>query len=573
MRCILILVLVCWLPAVAAAQLTPGEVAVIAMAESDQSRGLAEYYVKARDLPPSQIFLLEGKPAATMRRAAWQNQARPAIRAWLRDNGLEEKIRCFVTTWDVPLRIGKRGSDAPQVVARQEFLTRARANLIKALAEAVKRLASLAPEKESSGEKPPGEQASGNESASGKSAAETTATAEPELATLIARFESAFAAAGKRMQASESEAEKKRLGVLLQRAFLAGGGINGLLQLATRKRPGSQFDPAKDPRLERLRGQLQGVMQGLKALESMADTTARDTQMLGLMQTASGLVGTIKWIDQQRQLLEKNETHASFDSELSLLHWPDYQLFRWQPNLLHYRYDHLVTLPPRPLIVARLEAPTYDLAKRLIDTAIATEKTGLGGKVYLDARGIKFDPAGDKRGSYGEYDQSLRDLAGRLKTHTKLEVVLDDQAKLFQDGDCPQAALYCGWYSLAKYVDAFDWRGGAVGYHLASAEATTLRTPGGKVWCNAMLEDGIGATLGPVHEPYLASFPLPDDFFSLLLTGRYTLAEVYYRTKPCNSWAMVLVGDPLYNPFKKNPLLSEDALPDRMKQGPAADAP
>ena len=68
----------------------------------------------------------------------------------------------------------------------------------------------------------------------------------------------------------------------------------------------------------------------------------------------------------------------------------------------------------------------------------------------------------------------------------------------------------------------------------------------------------------------LAAFPLPDDFFSVLLTGRYTLVETFYRTKPYNSWAMVLVGDPLYNPFKNNPQLSEDALPDRLKPKPLA---
>ena len=35
----------------ARAELTPDEVAVIAMAESDQSRRLAEYYAQARGIP------------------------------------------------------------------------------------------------------------------------------------------------------------------------------------------------------------------------------------------------------------------------------------------------------------------------------------------------------------------------------------------------------------------------------------------------------------------------------------------------------------------------------------------
>ena len=216
-------------------------------------------------------------------------------------------------------------------------------------------------------------------------------------------------------------------------------------------------------------------------------------------------------------------------------------------------------------MVSRLAAPRFEQALRLVDAAVETEKTGLEGKIYLDARGMKYDSQTDKLGSFGAHDQSLRDLALRLRQYTKLDVTLDDKPELFAQGACPDAALYCGWYSLGKYVDSFTWRPGAVAFHIASMEAQTLTTPGGSVWCNAMLERGVAATLGPVHEPFLASFPLPDDFFSLLLTGEYTLAETYYRTAPFSSWVMTLVGDPLYNPFKHHPALVEGNLPDRLK--------
>ena len=129
------------------------------------------------------------------------------------------------------------------------------------------------------------------------------------------------------------------------------------------------------------------------------------------------------------------------------------------------------------------------------------------------------------RGGYGEYDQSLRDLAERLGKHTKLDVVFDDKGPLFAAGNARTPRVYCGWYSLANYIDAFTWRPGAVGCHIASSEAVDLRQPGSRLWCPAMLERGVVATLGPTFEPYLSAFPLPDDFFPLLLTGRYTLAE------------------------------------------------
>jgi hypothetical protein len=60
-----------------------------------------------------------------------------------------------------------------------------------------------------------------------------------------------------------------------------------------------------------------------------------------------------------------------------------------------------------------------------------------------------------------------------------------------------------------------------------------------------------------VGEPYLHSFPPPDEFFSLLLTGRLPLLEVYFRTIPNLSWRQVMVGDPLYNPFRERPAFKD----------------
>ena len=129
--------------------------------------------------------------------------------------------------------------------------------------------------------------------------------------------------------------------------------------------------------------------------------------------------------------------------------------------------------------------------------------------------------------------------------------------------------MYCGWYSLGKYIDAFDWAPGAVGYHLASGEAATLHDATSQVWCKKMLEDGITATMGPVYEPYLASFPRPEEFFGLLLAGDLTLAECYWRTQPFTSWMQTLIGDPLYRPYKNNKVMKS---PEARAAAAAADA-
>lgn len=547
MRCTVTFLLLALSVSAARAELKPEEVAILAMAESPQSCKLAEHYAEVRGVPKAQILRLPGKPAVTLSREEWDKDVQPAIRTWLHENGLDAKIRCIVTCWDVPLKIDRRSTKAPAVVERHQELARARANGVKQVAGLLKALDELAP-----GEQP----------MPSRSALE----ADVALADLTAQFEPALQAAQQRIRAIKPDEERQKVHNTLERLFTHGAGLNGLVRAAAGGADAAKLQPEMRQRLEFLRGQVQGMSDGLQALGNLPGSAARDRQMFELLLKTNGILGVIQWIDQQQEIMKKNDTQASFDSELSLLHWPDYPAYGWQPNLLFYRYDQFALGRTHVLMVARLEAPTFERAMGLVDTAVAVEKTGLTGKVYIDARGISYNPASDKPGSYGQVDQSLRDLAELLKKHTKLDVVLDNEAKLFGEKACPDAALYCGWYSLAKYVDSFTWRPGAVGYHIASAEAETIRTPGSTLWCNAMLERGVCATLGPTFEPHLVAFPLPDDFFPLLLTGRYTLAEAYYRTVPLSSWAMVLVGDPLYNPFQKNPPLAEADLPERLRE-------
>jgi len=241
------------------------------------------------------------------------------------------------------------------------------------------------------------------------------------------------------------------------------------------------------------------------------------------------------------------ETHASVDSELSLVLFDSYDLYRWQPNMLkdEVRSSNSVTL-----MVSRLDGPDYDIIKGLVDKAITAEKNGLKGIAYIDSRGIT------SRNMYGHYDQSLRNLAAFTKSETEIPVIEERAAKLFAPGTCPQTAIYCGWYSVKKYVDAFDFVDGAIGYHIASFEAVSLRDPNSSQWCPAMLMDGITATLGPVAEPYLHTFPEPRAFFPKLYEGN-CLVEAYYSTTPVNSWQMLLIGDPLYRPFKVFPQKKE----------------
>jgi uncharacterized protein (TIGR03790 family) len=529
------------------AELTPDQVAIVAVQGSPSSREIAQYYAAARKIPESHICLIDVKPGADLARVAWEVEVRPAIRKWLLETDTNNQIRCLVTVWDVPLKIGKEPADVQN--ARDAYLLAERRGRFRRLLEQFAALAEIAPTDEPVSGEAPGENSSVEELANA-------------MKTALAQVEARIG------KISDLEQRKKSINDLMQ-SINRLGGLRGVLQVwENQLKSGADVTLELTGRVDETRGRLRGLAEGLTALDQLPEAVERDEQILAILEATDGLLGSVAWIDSQRQLRQKNETYASFDSELSLLLWPDYPLNRWQPNYLHYSLDKSPIRERRfTLMVSRLEAPTPELTRRLVDTAIQVEQTGLEGKIYLDARGLA-GPQNDRpnqRGSYGEYDQALRDLAGVLQENTDWKITLDNQAALFQDGDCPDTALYCGWYSLAKYVDAFDFRPGAVAYHLASSEATTLRDENSQVWCKRLLEDGVCATIGPVHEPYLAAFPRPDEFFVLLGTGKYSLVETYYRTKTFNSWVMVLVGDPLYRPFAARPLIKLESIPPKYR--------
>lgn len=240
----------------------------------------------------------------------------------------------------------------------------------------------------------------------------------------------------------------------------------------------------------------------------------------------------------------KTNSNASVDSELTLVRKDDYPLDKWvlNPYYLGFKDRWTGTARSEVLMTCRLDGPTEQVVKRVIDDSIQAEKDGLRGVAYFDARWK--DPGDQTVTGYALYDRSIHMAADFLEMENRISVTKEDTEDLFQPGDCPQAVLYCGWYRLANYLDAFDWQPGSVGYHIASQECQSLKR--GNYWCVKMLEDGICATIGPVAEPYVQSFPVPEIFFKYLTQGYLTLAEAYIISLPYLSWQMVLVGDPLY---------------------------
>ena len=255
----------------------------------------------------------------------------------------------------------------------------------------------------------------------------------------------------------------------------------------------------------------------------------------------------LKVLTDKISVLTRIKERASVDSELALLEAEPYTLSGWvkNPYFLGFQSSSNVIPKDKVLLVSRLDGPDASTVYRIIDDTLSAEKNGLKGKAYIDARWPL--PDGETGSGYQFYDASLHKAAQHIEK--RMEVVIDNKQALFKENCCGQAALYCGWYSLSRYIDSFEWQPGSIGYHMASNECSTLKNTESSVWCLKMLQHGIAAVIGPVYEPYIQGFPVPELFFSHLVEGYMSLGEAYLVSIPYLSWQMILVGDPLYQPF------------------------
>jgi len=246
---------------------------------------------------------------------------------------------------------------------------------------------------------------------------------------------------------------------------------------------------------------------------------------------------------------------AALDNELAavLREEPD-DLNRWQPNPLYLRGQNLTgAADPRALqmvYVMRLDGPDLKTITRMVEDAMATEMAGLEGPVFGDAMGL------DGNTGMAVADYSIRAAIDRL-SGAGFAATLDlNQADWRQPAggvgeQAAGAAFYIGWYDLQNFQDIFGKQGlarGAIAWHIASDEAVNLWDTNSKEWCINLMRRGAAVTLGPAFEPYVGAFPKAEVLVESLLTGR-TIAESYWLALPHVSWAMVILGDPLYRPF------------------------
>lgn len=523
------------LNASAAFALTPGDLIVVYNRNLVESKAVAEYYAQKRRVPWGQLLGVAVTTAEQMTRQDYDQNLLPPVRAAAKKLQAQGKAPALLLVYGLPLRV----LGPPETDADRAFRTLAAAKL----KEYQDLMGQMLRELDGVTGAPPAPRPA------------LTYPTGPLLEKTAAAIRRALEFLKTKPTAGEAPERRARAYSLLIRLM----GIAPEARLSMEKLAKAPPDERKLLQNQELLLWYLSLRQGLEEKKFLGILPDEALETATAICMANGVIGELEFWQEMNTVYQHPQTTAAVDSELTLALAPRHQLSKWLPNPFNARFDKfsaIAGIRQKTLMVGRLDGPTPEIARRLVDDALTVEAQGLQGVFYIDARGLQGD---DKYGGYAWYDHHLLQLYDLLKQRSTLKVVLDQNPDVFPPGSCPDAALYCGWYSLAKYVPAFKWVKGAVGFHVASAEATTLKQQGSNVWCKRMLEEGVAATLGPVAEPYLMSFPLPDEFFPLLMSGQKPLLEVYFRTLPQLSWMQILIGDPLYTPFKKNPALRPEA--------------
>jgi len=256
---------------------------------------------------------------------------------------------------------------------------------------------------------------------------------------------------------------------------------------------------------------------------------------------------------------------AAVDSELSLLAYGDYNINAYLPNplfrgsvdnavggLAQGRRRSAAVLGERRVIkVARLDGPKVADVLALIDHTLVAEERGLHGRAYVDLRG-----------PHAEGEAWMEQIAARAQALGFPTEVNREEGTFPASARFEKPVLYFGWY--AADVEGpfmrpmFRFEPGAIAVHMHSFSAATLRSES-KGWVGPLIARGAVATTGAVYEPYLQLMHRPNLMFEELAKGA-RLGDAAYAALPVLSWQNVLIGDPLYRPFKDK--LSEASAAD-----------
>jgi uncharacterized protein (TIGR03790 family) len=524
----------------AESQLIANQLGLVVNERSPESLELGSYYAAKRGVPENHILRISVDPTDNITRKDYETKIVLPLREQLEKNGIAGSVRALAIFYGVPLKVLALEPNADE----QEVLL----ENSNAAQEAILKLQSIVV---------------GISNIRGKKI-EPASIANISPQDLINKAVTAIKEFGEKPGPFANAEDENKFKLQLQTYITDISGLAGLSQSIQITDPSS---PA-GIEFEKLKGDIKRGKELLMAADRINSPKYRRTSMQ-LTKRLFGAVGVLQRAAAFAAIFSTHESDAAVDSELPLLWWDhnQYQVSSKIPSTFYHRSANLPTQPMLQilpvLMTSRLDGPSVSSVKKMIDDSITVEISGLKGDFYIDARGMAPDGT-----ELAKYDQKLRDLGWMFREDAGVSPqVQNTESRYSNKGDATNVALYIGWYKLRDYEDGFQFNPGSFGFHVASEEAANLHDPQEKGWCKNALERGISGTLGAVAEPYLDAFPQPVEFFGLLLSGRYTLAETYFLASPYMSWRMTLIGDPLYTPFKSKPLIKDSAFAKRSETG------
>lgn len=252
-----------------------------------------------------------------------------------------------------------------------------------------------------------------------------------------------------------------------------------------------------------------------------------------------------------RAPMERNA--ASVDSELAT--WPKgpgalagpipNPMYRpgedWAWGLIEPRND-VQTL------VARLDGPTYEIARDLMNRCDYKEQFGMGGRQFVDTMGLK-------EGVRLPFDELLLKAVRWMEIDGGMKVIVDRNLETFPaDTPMPTPSVYLGWsapHITGPFVKpGFKFWPGAVAIHFHPWSAASLRTTE-RFWVGPLLARGAGLVIGDVFDPGLDGYIRPHVLMRSLTSvqrGQRAM-DVVWSCVPYLSWSTVFIGEPTYAPF------------------------
>jgi hypothetical protein len=313
--------------------LEPQQILIIANADVNDSVQIAEYYCQKRAVPLNNVLKISlGKNLAEqITRQNYESVLAAAVKKEIRGNRKPNEIRCLLTVYGVPLKVGPAAplNNSAELISKLSAIITQKENDFKS---AYKKLNELGR----------------------KEMIETNDSEQKSYDDLLKKLPDEIKETENRIkyidQADERRKQYNELLVLIKSFY---GPVYALQQAQKLASNTFILDTAQKSKIY----QDNELIKTAEA-EKWPIEKKLDQNYYSALEIVGGLRAVIVSLKSDVDRCKGKETGASVDSELSMVLFENYDLYRWQPNELK---DSLLLLPSDTLMVSRIDGPSVKI--------------------------------------------------------------------------------------------------------------------------------------------------------------------------------------------------------------------